>query len=125
MISCTILPLPYSCYKTKSIAIDQRWHEFRCCISHISSDSFSVLAPTGSLKEYTDEQPGWTGLVINNTLDFSISGFLHSFLEPFARNKISVLVISEFDTDCVFFPTKTLDKVKAFLQESNILVADA
>ena len=71
---------------------------FRSEISVIfeSSNFPSFISPN-------NKEEGWKMFSFDGKLDFAKTGVLHSVLQPLAFRGISVLVISTFDTDCVFF----------------------
>lgn len=56
-----------------------------------------------------DVSHDWKVLRIEGLLDFSKTGILSSIITPLSESKISVLVVSTFDTDYVFVQKEKLN----------------
>lgn len=56
---------------------------------------------------------------IINSIPFNVSGVLASIIQPFAKANISILAVSTFDTDYVFFKKHLLKKVLSILKKNN------
>lgn len=54
-------------------------------------------------ENFLDASHGWRVLRVEAKLDFSQTGILYSVIAPLSMAKISILVISTFDTDYIFF----------------------
>lgn len=70
------------------------------------AEFFSVTRTTDEVSIVASEPiPGgrvegpWRGFRVVGTLDFALTGILHSLAEPLAAAEISVFAISTFDTD--------------------------
>lgn len=61
----------------------------------------------------------WSCLMIRNILDFDTPGILNEVLTPIADIGVSVLVISGFSTDYIFFKHKNINMVKKTLTEKG------
>src|SRR5262245_2510996 len=48
---------------------------------------------------------GWSGLVVEGQLDFSLTGILGAITEPLAEAGIPIFAVSTYDTDYVFMKT--------------------
>lgn len=77
----------------------------------------SIVCPTSAIPgdiEITRED-GWKAFKIEGILDFSLTGVLKSVLDPLAREKISVFVISTYNTDYVLVKKEDFSKAKEVL----------
>jgi hypothetical protein len=61
----------------------------------------------------------WACLKITNIIDFDTPGILNQILTPIASIGVSVLVISGFNTDYIFFKEKYLSITKNTLIEKG------
>jgi hypothetical protein len=64
-----------------------------------TSDEVSVVCPESSIPGGVACSLGWRALKVKGTLDFSEVGVLSALAEPLARAKISIFVVSTYDTD--------------------------
>jgi len=72
------------------------------------------LAPS----EATVER-GWSGLVVEGQLDFSLTGILSAISEPLARAGIPIFAVSTYDTDYVFMKTDRYTDAIAALESAG------
>ncbi|MBX9743891.1 MAG: ACT domain-containing protein [Chlamydiales bacterium] len=66
-----------------------------------------------------DIEDGWMQFSIINSIPFNMSGVLASIIQPFAKANISILAVSTFDTDYVFFKKHLLQKTISILEKNN------
>jgi GNAT superfamily N-acetyltransferase len=64
-----------------------------------TADELSVICREEVVPEGVRCERGWACLRVAGTLDFSIVGVLASLLDPLANARVSVFVLSTFDTD--------------------------
>lgn len=60
--------------------------------------------------ELVDVSHGWKVLRVEAKLDFSQTGILYSIITPLSNAEISILAVSTFDTDYIFFKEEKSDK---------------
>jgi uncharacterized protein len=77
-----------------------------------SPDELSVVCESSVVRGKSQrEDKGWRCFRVVGTLDFSLSGVLHSIAAPLAEEKISIFAVSTFNTDYVF--VKETDFIRA------------
>lgn len=59
---------------------------------------------------FLDVSHGWKVLRVEAKLDFSQTGILYSIIAPLSKAEISILVVSTFDTDYIFFKEENSNK---------------
>ncbi|SDJ11438.1 ACT domain-containing protein [Alteribacillus bidgolensis] len=58
---------------------------------------------------FLDVSHGWKVLRVEAKLEFSQTGILYSIIAPLSKAEISILVVSSFDTDYIFFKEENFD----------------
>jgi hypothetical protein len=66
-----------------------------------TDDEVSVVCETRCVPPEAPSEGGWTVLKIEGPLNLHQIGILKSILDPLAKNRISVFVISTYNTDYV------------------------
>lgn len=61
-------------------------------------------------ENFLDVSHGWKVLRVEAKLDFSQTGILYSIIAPLSKSEISILAVSTFDTDYIFFKEEKSDK---------------
>jgi len=84
-----------------------------------TKNEMSVLTLSGIFNSANKIEAGWKRLCIKGPIPFELSGILTSVLSPLAQMKISVLVISTFNTDYIFFKEADMDKTIKTLKQAN------
>ncbi|WP_100065366.1 ACT domain-containing protein [Miniphocaeibacter massiliensis] len=64
-------------------------------------------------------EKGWKGLVIEGELDFSLVGIIAEISNILAKIKVSVFVISTFNTDYIFIKEESLNKTILELEDNG------
>ena len=67
----------------------------------------------------TCREDGWKAFRVAGTLDFSLIGILSEICGILAENKISVFVISTFDTDYVLTKKENYQRALALLETAG------
>jgi hypothetical protein len=65
-------------------------------------DELSIVCPEEYVPADVPSERGWRCLRVAGRLDFSMVGTLAALLNPLAQAKITVFVLSTFDTDYLF-----------------------
>jgi hypothetical protein len=65
-------------------------------------DELSIVCPEENVPADVPSERGWRCLRVAGRLDFSMVGTLASLVNPLAQAKITVFVLSTFDTDYLF-----------------------
>ncbi|MGD8366450.1 MAG: ACT domain-containing protein [Desulfobacterales bacterium] len=84
-----------------------------------TSDEVSVVCPEPSIPEGVVCSRGWRALKVKGPLDFSKVGVLAALAGPLARAKISIFVISTYDTDILMVRSADLHKAVDVLVEAG------
>ena len=72
------------------------------CFTGRTEEENSLVCITGDVPiNATQREDGWKAFRVQGILDFSLIGILSGICEILAENRISVFVISTFDTDYV------------------------
>jgi len=66
-----------------------------------TTDELSVVCPIENLPADVSSPHRWICLKLEGPFPFSLTGVLHSFIEPLSSNGIPIFAISTYDTDYV------------------------
>lgn len=69
----------------------------------------SLVYPSSVPLKSEKIEPGWSAIEVVGPLDFALVGILSTLLAPLAADKISVFVVSTFDTDFILVKTEKLE----------------
>lgn len=75
-----------------------------------TSDEISIISNCKNDFKYIKSSKEWKGFKVEGILDFSIVGIINEVTKPLKDNKISVFVISTYNTDYVFVKEKLFNK---------------
>lgn len=84
-----------------------------------TSDEVSVVCPESSIPDGVVCSLGWRALKVKGALDFSEVGVLAALAEPLARAKISIFVVSTYDTDILMVRSSDLSKTVSVLEKAG------
>jgi len=100
-----------------------KWLEKKDIFTVVSrtENEFSIVCETSSvpLDFAGKHDSGWTGFYLNSVFDFSEIGILRQIADPLTENKISVNVVSTFDTDYFFVKSNDFKRAKEILKKSG------
>jgi hypothetical protein len=82
-------------------------------------EELSILCPAERVFSEIDAEPGWRGLRVAGTLDFSEVGVMASLSGPLAEAGVSVFVISTYDTDYLFVRGDSLAEAVRALRQAG------
>lgn len=82
----------------------------------------SVLAPEAIFSSFITKEDDWRMFHIAGSIPFTATGVLSSVLNPLAIKKISILALSTFDTDYIFFKESHLSAVTSSLEEAGFTI---
>jgi hypothetical protein len=82
-----------------------------------TAEELSIICPQDLVPDHIKVEKDWRALKIQGPLPFTMTGVLTSILNPLAKNQISILAISTFDTDYVLVKEKDLPKAVGILQK--------
>ena len=80
-------------------------------------DELSVVCPEEIVPDGVTREGGWRALRLEGTFDFEQVGVLASVAGPLAEARVSIFVLSTFDTDYVLVKEPQLDAVVAALRD--------
>ena len=80
-----------------------------------TADELSVVCRQQDLPAGVTSQRDWAGLKVEGPLDFSQTGVLAALAAPLARARISIFVISTYDTDYLLVKRADLENATAAL----------
>jgi uncharacterized protein len=126
MINLVPLPDEYAIYqltvdqKIPSEIFDSGFYSITRTVDEIS------IVTSGKIElENLIANTGWKGFKVDGILDFSLVGILNDITLPLKDNRISVFVISTFNTDYIFVKKESFDKaIGIFKSTKNIDVKD-
>jgi uncharacterized protein len=84
-------------------------------------DEISVLTNSTLDIEAPKSNKGWKGFKVDGILDFSLTGIIHDITRPLKENRISVFVISTYNTDYFFVKEDSFEKSIDILKNSNLV----
>jgi hypothetical protein len=67
-----------------------------------TSDEISIVTNCKTDLKLSKSSKRWKGYKIDGILDFSLTGIINDITKPLKDNKISVFVVSTFNTDYIF-----------------------
>jgi len=111
-VKIELLNEKYSIYKVahdKKGTIDINKYPFLSLA--ITKEEVSVVCETGLFNDYEKEESGWILFRVLGPLDFSLIGIISKLSTILADEKISIFIISTFDTDYIMI--KEVNKGKA------------
>lgn len=83
-------------------------------------DELSLLCETSDVPEDSIErEDGWKGLKIQGQLDFGMVGVIAGISELLAKNRISIFVVSTYNTDYVFVKSENYARTAELLVKNG------
>ena len=67
-----------------------------------TSDEISIVSNCKTEYKHLKSETGWKAIKVDGILNFSLVGIIHDLTRPLKENKISVFVLSTFNTDYLF-----------------------
>ncbi len=93
------------------------------CFVGKTDEEISLICSTRQApKETLERSDGWRAFRIQGKMDFSLIGVLSELTEIFARNKISILAVSTFNTDYILVKAENLEKALVLLEDQDYKV---
>jgi hypothetical protein len=83
----------------------------------------SVVCRDHDVPEGESAERGWTVLEVMGPLDFTLAGVVASLVVPLAEAKVSVFVISTFESDYVLVRSAELGRAADALEEAGHVFA--
>jgi hypothetical protein len=84
-----------------------------------TNDEISAVAVSCSSADYEEIERGWRMLKIEGPLDFGLIGILSAISALLAEEKISVFVISTYNTDYIMVKKENVGRAVKKLREHN------
>lgn len=85
-----------------------------------SSDELSIICWQSFVPDEVVKNGNWRCLKIAGPLDFSAVGILNSIAQPLAKNGISILAVSTYETDYIFVRQEQLpETLKILIKEGH------
>ena len=78
-----------------------------------TEDELSIVCSAEIAGEVEDVVGPYAAFVIDQQLDFGLTGVMSALLEPIAEAEISILAISTYDTDWILVPADQADDAVA------------
>jgi uncharacterized protein len=123
-----LIPLPDS-YSIFQLNLNQKipTHIFDSGFYSITktNDEISVVTNSNVDLENIKLDKDWKGFKVEGTLDFSLVGIINTITKPLMDNKISVFVISTFNTDYIFVKRESFKtSIEIFKKTGTINIKD-
>jgi hypothetical protein len=74
-----------------------------------TDDELSIICSADIAGEADDVVGPYVAYVVDQQLDFGLSGVLSTLLDPIAEAEISILALSTYDTDWILIPADQAD----------------
>lgn len=84
-----------------------------------TTDELSIVCEINSVPSAVEKESGWRLISVVENLDFAMTGILSSISTPLAEAKISIFVISTFDTDYFLIKQENLQRAIAVLENAD------
>ncbi len=78
-----------------------------------------MVCPQINVPEGIKKNEGWRGLKVEGPLDFSATGILAALVNPLAKEGVSVLALSTYDTDYLLVKEECLERAIQILSEEG------
>lgn len=89
----------------------------------ITDDEISLVCEASNVPDNaTDMENNWKGLKISGILEFSMIGVIAKIANLLAEQKISIFVISTFNTDYILLKADCYDKAINTLRSNNYTI---
>lgn len=99
------------------------WAEPSCFLNLcVTPTEISLVCEQRLLPNHLIAERDWGCLMVDGTLDFSLTGFIASITDVLAKVEISVFVISTYDTDYILIRKKHIDHAINVLQSAGYLI---
>lgn len=80
-----------------------------------TDDELSIVCLEDNVPDGVKSEKSWRAFKVMGQLDFSLTGILASLINPLAEAKISIFVVSTFDTDYVLVKKHNFEKAMKVL----------
>jgi len=80
-----------------------------------TSRELSIVCDETVVPNDVRAEKGWVALMLEGQFPLSMVGVLSSILEPLAKTRISVFVLSTFETDCVLVKAEQIERAMQVL----------
>ncbi len=84
-----------------------------------TKEELSIVCLEDQLEGDEQVERGWKAIKVEGPLDFSLIGILANLSSILASGKISIFVISTFDTDYILVKEDQLEKAQQLLSKSG------
>lgn len=89
-----------------------------------TNEEISIVSTSNLEFESVKSNKKWNGFKVEGILDFSLVGIIHEITKPLKENKISVFVISTYNTDYLFVKKDAFKKtLEIFKTVENINIS--
>ncbi|MBS6886940.1 ACT domain-containing protein [Clostridium paraputrificum] len=85
-----------------------------------TEDELSIVCIDKNIPNEIKSEKGWRVLKVEGPLDFSLIGILSEISGILAKEKISIFVVSTFDTDYILVKEENFEKSIKVLSDNNI-----
>ena len=86
-------------------------------------DELSIVCPEDVAEQADDVAGPYVGFVVDERLDFMLTGVLSALLEPLTDEGISILALSTYETDWILVPAdQTEEAVTAWRRRGHSIV---
>lgn len=90
-----------------------------------TDDEISLVCEAGRIPENaTAVQRGYSAFKICGQLDFSLVGIVAGIADILAKARISIFIVSTYDTDYFFVPSAERDRTAALLRDAGYRILD-
>ncbi len=90
-----------------------------------TGEEVSIVTNCTTMFDNIKSSKGWKGFRVEGILDFSLIGIINEITAPLKDNKISVIVISTFNTDYIFVKEEFFSiAIEVFKSTGSILVKE-
>ena len=95
-----------------------------CFIGKTDEEKSLVCVTSDVPPNVIQRDDGWKGFRIQGILDFSLIGILSKIAELLAKNSISILAISTYNTDYVLIKKENYEKALDILERSSYEIVE-
>jgi hypothetical protein len=115
----SILPSPLAIARLSPDAAIPAWARGGFTSITRTGDELSIVCDDDAVPADVQAERGWRGLKLEGPIPFEMTGVAAALLTPLAKAKISIFLISTFDTDYLLLKSADFERAIGVLREAS------
>jgi len=88
-----------------------------------TADELSIVCDDDAVPAGVNAERGWRALKLEGPIPFEMTGVASALVAPLAKAKISIFLISTFDTDYLLLKSSDIERALDVLREAGYEIA--